>query len=85
MIYTRFCSLLIVCLTSCGGMSVLPIDTPETCQSACDNLKKMSCEGWQPECVEMCTTMSSEPGVSFHTKCVSKAQTCQAADTCLTF
>jgi hypothetical protein len=67
------------------GAPVLPIDTPETCAAACDNLQQLRCPGWREECPEMCVTFGREPGVSFHSECVANAGNCQAADACLKY
>lgn len=89
-------------IMGCGA--IFPVDpvteldsgTPDDCPAACENLKRLQCEGWQgspgPDeqfgteddlsCERVCLGVMSEPTATLFPICTAKAADCEAVELC---
>ncbi len=57
------------------------------CETACARLAELGCPAGEPdeegtECYDVCHELEEVLPAAFHTKCVTNADSCEAADAC---
>ena len=62
-----------------------PSDPKATCETACENVRDMSCSGWSTPkgatCEDACENAAAN-AVAWPVGCLSAARSCDAADRC---
>ena len=104
-LYLWFLLLQFFCIGGCTITPFIPTEdtddwgdagSPDDCESACDNLSKLGCEGAEgspgPDeefgteddvaCAEVCRSVMEEGEVTMHPSCVAAATSCDEADAC---